>query len=395
MKQLIIATTVLALCAPLFAQGSITTPPGGLKTEGASRGSSFGRYANARHQNIDNVHKGKAYTITEVAFRLDNWNHSRFTAMGRTWSNVKLNVAETDFSKATNSWAANVGTATPSTVYNTKADWPTQTGFPIIKPDVWGGLAAKLRFPFSKPWVYTGKNAMLLDYTFSGGSMANNAAWGTTTTGSSPSFSYYLDSEYQSTYSKSSSITRLPATRINCNDSAMTRTTGAYLYAYGTTYGPESSTITYRNKLVFQHYSYYTAPKATVIHALGLAGTTAGVNVGAKCNKLYVDLSKPNILMPFRTLNNTSGQSGTMGWLLPWNSAFANATVYMQGAWSDSQSKQLALTQAIQVTLPNGVPAAELPEFTSVYRYDTTSTTGFGPYRANSSYFPYTRYKTR
>ena len=54
--------------------------------------------------------------------------------------------------------------------------------------------------------------------------------------------------------------------------------------------------------MVFSHYSWYTAPNdAPIIHALGVAGSTSGINIGANCHNLYVDLSKPHVIVPLRT----------------------------------------------------------------------------------------------
>ncbi len=374
----------------------MTTPPGGLTQEGAQYGYILGRYQNMRMQQADDMHRNKATVINEIAFRQDNRNHTSFTAMGRTWSSVKLNMSEqTNFSTMSRTFATNVG-ASATTVFNNQWTWPTQVGTPLLKPDIWGGLKGQLRVPFTKPWIYTGKNSILADYTFNNGKLANGYTLWTGTRASS----YYMDSEYINTFSKRGGIERVPAfAQIpKCNDSAITTTTGAYTYGYSYTYGAISSTITLRNKLLLYHYSYYTAPNAPVIHALGLGGSKTGVNLGANCNPLYVDLSKLTILMTFKTLptvnNRPIGNSGTMGWLVPWAKGLANLDLWIQAAWLDSKTKAFSLTSATHVTLPNGLPPSKLPAYKSLYRYDTTSTTGFGPYTSGYN-FPYTRYKTK
>ena len=102
-----------------------------------------------------------------------------------------------------------------------------------------------------------------------------------------------------------------------------------------------------------------TAPNSSVIHAVGLASNAAGVNIGARCNKLYVDLTKPHVLVPIATLSN--GYSGSMGWLVPWQKSMANREVYVQAAWADSQTKALGLSSAARITFPDALPPPRLP----------------------------------
>ena len=143
---------------------------------------------------------------------------------------------------------------------------------------------------------------------------------------------------------------------------------------------------------MFNHSSYYTAPDAPVIQALGTGGNQNGVNIGAGCNNLYVDFSKPVALMSLRALP-PFGYSGLMSWTPNWRNEFANMDVWLQAAWADSKTKSFKLTTATHVTLPSHLPPNELPRYKTVYQPDTTSTTGSGPV-TNGAYFPFTRYKT-
>ncbi len=82
-----LAGAVLALCVPALAQGFITTPRGGLTREGPHSAAMFGVYDIARYQQADAMHTGsKPYTLTQIAFRLDNRDHTSVTATGRTWT---------------------------------------------------------------------------------------------------------------------------------------------------------------------------------------------------------------------------------------------------------------------------------------------------------------------
>jgi hypothetical protein len=324
--------------------------------------------------------------LQEIAWRLDNRSHTSFTAMGRTWSSVKLTMSEmTNYKAISATFAANIGT-NATTVFDTKWDWPTQSGRPLLTPDVWGGLQGKIRFPFNKPWVYSGKNATLADYTFDKGTLANGVAWS-----SIRAAYFYLDGEYINTFQTAGTIERIPAVPPICNDSAITFAAGAYTYGYAYAYGKSGATITLRNKLVFSHYSYYTAPGAPVIQALGLGGNRTGVNIGAGCNPLYVDLSKPAVLMTFQTLP-PYGYSGLMGWAVPWQSALAGRELWLQGAWQDSTTKAFSLTSATRITLPTRLPPDALTGLKGVYDYrGVTNATGFVLVTGS----PYTRYTVK
>ncbi len=386
MKSLITACAGLFLCCSLPAQGFFTTPPGGLSGEGTQYAYLMGIWSDMRIQQADDMHSnGKPYSISEVAFRLDNRAHSSTTAMGRTWTNISVDMSEpTNYATMSTTFAGNHGTSV-TRVFDNKWTWPSQNGTPTLKPDSWGGAQGQLRFPFTKPWVYSGNNSILADYTFRGGTLANNGSWGSTI-----SAYFYLDSETINTTATTSSVQRVPTVPPSCNDSAITFTTGAYTYGYGYGYGKNNSTITLREKLVFNHYSYYTAPEAPVIQALGTGGHPNGVNIGAGCNSLYVDFNKPVVLLSFKTLP-PYGYSGLMGWALPWRKEFASLDLWLQGAWTDSQSKRFMLTAATNITLPSTLPPEELPRYKTVYQRDTTSTTGFGPVQSGV-YFPFTRY---
>jgi hypothetical protein len=388
-KRLITACAGLFVCASLPAQGSMTTPPGGLTGEGAHYAYLMGIWSDMHIQQNDDMHSnGKAKAISEIAFRLDNRLHSSSTATGRSWTNISVDVSEpTTYNSMSTSFASNHGSSR-TRVFDSKWTWPSQTGYPLLKPDVWGGVKGQLRFPFTKPWVYTAKGSILADYTFRGGTLVNNGTWT-----SIQAAYFYLDGEVINTTATTGTVQRVPTTPPLCADSAITVSTGAFTYGYAQAYGKSNTTITLRGKLVFQHYSYYTAPDAPVVQAVNLGGGIPnGVNIGAGCNNLYVDFSKPVVLMTFKTIA-PYGYSGIMGWAVNWRNEFASLDLWLQAAWLDSNTKRFKLTSATNVTLPNRLPPDALPRYKTMYQRDTVSSTGFGPY-TSGTYFPYTRYKT-
>lgn len=366
----------------------MTTPPGGLTTEGPHYAYIMGGWSNMRIQQADDMHSdNQAKAITEIAFRMDNRIHTNVTAMGRTWTNITLEMSEpTNFDTMGSNFAQNTGPS-PTRVFDNAWTWATQNGAPVLKPDVWGGVQGRLRFPFARPWAYTGEHSILADYTFRGGTLANNGPWGPN------QIAYFLlDSEVINPSAIQGGIERVPAVPPSCNDTAISFTNGAFTYGYAYAYSRTYLTPSLQGKLVVSHYSYYTAPGAPVIHALGTGGSTTGVNVGAGCNPLYVDFSKPVALRSFYTLA-PDGYSGLANIVTDWQKDFADMNLWLQSAWSDSSSKTFKLTSATRVTLPPGLPG-ETPRYKTVYQPDITATTstGFGPFRSGSV-FPFTRYK--
>jgi len=382
LKRVFAACSGLSVCALLPAQGFLTTPPGGLTTEGAEHSILFGTWSDMRIQEADDTHSsGKACMITEIAFRMDYRRHSPKTAMGRAWTRITLDMSEpVSYESMSSVFAKNVGPS-PTRVFDSKWSWPTREATPPLEPDVWGGVKGQLRFPFTAAWPYSARRSILADYVFMGGTLENNGTWNTQDKGPF----YFLDSEIDHTQTRSDS--RLfPGNPPRCNDSAMTLTAGAYAYGYADVYGQNSPTTSLRGMMAFYHYSYYTAPAAAVLHAVGTNGQPNGANIGAGCNLLYVDLSRPSVLLSLEALP-PDGYSGLIRWVTPWQKSLANLEVWLQGAWSDSQSKSLMLTAATLVTLPNGLP----PRYKTLFQAGTSNPTGFGP-QTSGLYFPFTRY---
>ena len=96
---------------------------------------------------------------------------------GRSWTNIKLDVSETDFDKLSASFSQNI-IGKQTTVFDSKWTWEGQSGAPLLRPAAWGGPGGKLSFPFQTAWVYSGRKAMLMDYRFRGGALANGVPWG-------------------------------------------------------------------------------------------------------------------------------------------------------------------------------------------------------------------------
>ena len=149
----------------------------------------FGWAANATHRFLDNSHTGKPRKINGLSFRLDHREHA---AIGRTWENVKVRVAHGDFSSISYNRSTKYELIDePVVVFDQQWSFPALTGFPPLEPASWGGPQNSLSFRFDEPFEYNGKDAIYVEFKFSGGTADDGREW----KGELPKgFEYFLDS---------------------------------------------------------------------------------------------------------------------------------------------------------------------------------------------------------
>ncbi len=179
----------MLLASSLLAQGTVSSPSSYESKEGTSYAWLMGAYPGTRSQVIDGNNKGKALTITQIDMRLDWRTHSTSITRARTWTNVTLMAAASDYNNASSTWTRN-HLSTPTTLFSNRVNWPDAPARPRNSPNPWGNAQAndsKLQWVFKGPYVHTGKSDTVWDWTFLGGTLDNNAAWGT------GNKSYYLD----------------------------------------------------------------------------------------------------------------------------------------------------------------------------------------------------------
>ncbi len=358
------------LGSSILAQNFVTTPPSGTTLEGPDSTLIFGWAANQGHRFMDNTHVGAKRGLKGVSFRSDYRNHD---AIGRTWSNVTVMAAHGDFTSISKLSPDYKLKDTPTKVFDSRWSFPALKGTPALNPAAWGGATGALNFRFSTPWAYNGNDAIFLEWQFSGGVADNNVPWvGPTPRG----FEYYLDSMPESMWEGSNKITQThPTTLSPCYDSAFykggTSKTNATIDAWLS--GTETAELVVKTN--------YTSTKNPVIYAVGLAGNAQGLDLGAGCNRLYVDFTSPTVLVYLPAPSNTT--------------AFASLTqtatrkawmkeVWVQAAWADSSNQSLRLTHAVQAAFGSAKP---VPVFAS---YATPS---FSVWNQGQKGLPYMRYE--
>ena len=337
--------SAVALAGPVLAQGFKTTPTLGSKSEGNHFCTMFGQWASSRYQMVDGSHTGEAFQITQISYRMDDRSHNAHSGAGRTWNKIELNISETTkYDNMSRKFADNV-TGPQTKAFDSKWSWPTITGKPVLKPDMWGGSKGLLRFPFEKPWLYTGKADILMDFSFGGGIMENKGGW-------SWPIPFALDSAQLPAARRIGNVQAFPAKANACADSSVSLNYGAEMRVWPASHGAMAEP-SLRNKLEFKHQSILTAPNSTVIHAIGFGLNSQGLDIGARCNKLFIDFSKPVFLQTMKT--DSFGITPFQQILTPWRSEFANLELTLQGGWADSKRGEFSLTSAVHVTLPEGI----------------------------------------
>lgn len=358
---------VMALSSTALTQTYTTSPKGFDFVEGNSDAYTLGMYAAGRYMTFDAEQIGSAMMLKGIAYRADNRMHTTATAMGRTWSNVKIWASDCNMSSLSYTFTANP-TTTPSKVFDASMDWQTVTGKPAKLPADW-----TLQFPFATNWSYSGTQGICLDFVFTGGTLANNAAW--------PSVAYYYkDTENPSQYAY---ITSTPlglfGNKKGCNDRGVTHLSGASLSTTAYFYSDTYSSANYRGRLKFDLSGTNFGPSRQVFTLLGFGSNLAGTPFpGVYCNKLHVDATLPVVLLPAFTSGsgtytmNFTGQYGVKA-----DASVGGLELVTQAAWADSVNQNLLMSSAAKLIVP-----FKPTSYTHgmLYNANSSATTGNGPY---------------
>ncbi|MHC4514396.1 MAG: hypothetical protein ACYTGW_21620 [Planctomycetota bacterium] len=320
--------TCICLAAPLLAQNYSTIPAGHLATEGANYGLYFGSRSSMRAQILNSDHNGKVRVFTEASARLDG-GRSASQFFARTWTNVTLTVGEGSYANASSNFAQNLA-ANTQTVFNQKMTWPAVTAT-TPRPSPW---AAQVNFPFSAVWVYTGKQDLVLDFTFVGGVLANNAAWTTYRY-------YYLDGLLSQTSVGGSSVNM--GTN-NCTNPA--HTSGPFCVPVFRTYAKNTGSATTSDKFEFYWWLYRYPASTPTAFGVSFSGSTGGVNIGNPCNNYYLGYGLLFVMF------GTTPTSNTGSFMFPnprlyakYDAAAVGIRIYTQAAYTHPTRKRFELTR--------------------------------------------------
>jgi hypothetical protein len=372
------ATLFVLFCnAPCAAQGHLYSPPFLSTSAGHDLVPLFGYRPSMRYQMVDGELRRNRVAIKEVALRLnETTGRSPWIVRGRTWSSVVLRIADGNRSTFGKSFSANMST-TPTVVFSRSVTWPTVDVPLSVRVGVWGGKNGAYRFPFATPFAYGGTTDIVVDWTFRGGKLANNYYWGR----ANPYF-YFFDgfgspSSVGVAFGRGVPLVRLsnnsPGVTGRCNDSAYTwQANGAYLYGDGRVFGSAPKNPAFKNNLVLSSHAWLTAPNKPAIHGWGFATNEFGLGMGTGCNRLHIS----GAMVLFYVTASAGGVSGTRDLVMPWLAAYGNAKLTMQGAWSDSKTGRIGLTQGVVLRLPGHAPPNRLALRSSILESDIVRVQG-------------------
>jgi len=364
------------------------SPPFMERSEGRGASPTLGAFPDMRWQTVDGDHLGKTRLLKELALRLDDRSYSLAMGMGRRFARVSIDLARGDHASFGADFRANQKSP-PARVFSMAVDWPTFIGSPLLRPASWGGLSDDYRFPFARSWATDGKDAIVSDFKFEGGVLANRAPWS-----ESIFRGYYFDSYGPVLKSIPGTYRSMPPVRLHnnsqgvtarCNDSAFgTVHSGSYSRLFATTYGPAYANAAWHNKLVLFSMSRYTAPQAPVVHVWCLGKDPIGVDVGTGCNRVHIHgpgLSFTYTAQPLSA--DPTALSMSPYTVVPWFGALSNARLTVQAGWADSVTGRLSLTQASEVEIPASVPSGEVPKRRMLMQHGSTVTGPSGAYPYN------------
>ncbi|MCA8955408.1 MAG: hypothetical protein KDC87_05005 [Planctomycetes bacterium] len=322
--------SLLSLATTAAAQSYATIPGGLLTAESSSYSLYFGSRDSMRAQIFNNEHNAQVRVFGEASFRLDGGRSGSSYFAGRTWSNVQLTVDEVAYASASPTFAANLST-NAKVVFNQQMSWPTYSGA-TNSPHTW---ATEVNMPFSSTWLYTGTQDIVLDFQFSGGTLANNAAW----TGYS---TYYLDGVYSTTSVGGGSVN---VGTNNCLNSP--HTSGPFCVPVLRTYAKNSGNPTTDDKFEFYWWLYRYPANTLTAFGVSLTGSKTGVDIGNPCNFYYLGPSIFVVLLGTTPATNSgSFNFPSQKLYTPYVPAAVGLTLYTQAAYTEPTRNQFELTRA-------------------------------------------------
>ena len=373
----LLALSLLATMAPAaLAQTSLYTPAIGTAKEGDSASFGFGWSRDHVFRLVDASHVGKSVSIKRISFRLDGKTQN---ALARSWTQMTIHVAHVDWSSILVNKSNGFKLKDARTkVFDQKWSFPAFKGKPLLSPASWGGVQSSLSFSFSKPWVYNGKDAIFIEFTFKGGTSPSTIKWEPQWV-PPKEFMYMLDTQSQEAWSGvTKPITYFPPIKSK---------TGKPCYDSDFPKSPVrlDLRVDAQATLGIHVLTQYTSKSSPVLHLIGVRGNPKGLAIGAGCHYLYMDPTVPMAILAQPAPNNGFGlatsslQTPRQTWM---------SEIWVQGAWLESKTKTLMLTQAARFTFKTqskGTPAAASLQ-------DPKAKGGFLVFTDAPKYLPFIRY---
>lgn len=360
---LVLSASLAAQTAPKF-----TTPPGyATKVSTAFANPQPLAFFEGRTQVIErNMPQGKKLLLTRLEYRTSSLiTYRSYDYRGTVYSNVSITFGDA-VASPWSTFSTNFRTA-GTVVFNAKMTTPDLT-LGKVTP-VWGNIAS---IPL-KAYTYSAKYDLLMDWTVRGGKLSNGM---TGATGAPRTTDGFWDtgalaiSPQSNGVSGSKFLPGPPVLSGGCTDSRQSGISAdAYASGWASVYSLNHSTPSLRGKMVIHTLlGYFGRPSGTHIGILSLGGNDSGVNLSAKCHKLYINPSTALIVSPVKA--DSKGHSGHIKrTTVTYNPAWKGLAVYWQYGFEDSKTRQLVLSRAVKLVLPRLPGFAGVKQNTVVFRY--------------------------
>ena len=381
----------LALCflasGSLLTAQSVTSPLNAYSlSEGGGSCTTFGAYAAGRYQFADDNFSGSAMSVSELAFRHDHSSYTVQDGMGRSFSNVTVFAAETNYASFGTTFASNA-TTTPVRVFDSSLSWPIQLGPTMEVPATWD-----VTVPFTSSFAYTGTGALMTDFTFTGGTLANSAAWSGTN-----AVPYRLDSFNLGHTAEGPPVT-LGRVNGGCVDSSASSPVGASLRLVIRAHGPSHPNPTLQNQFYIEATGKNFAPSSSVLMFLAFRGEVQGFTFPfITCNDVHLPLGGrmwfPHPVMADAVGNIAPYNLGAPGGLAPFTPAWHGIPVFAQGMWDDTTTTALKFSAGSRNSFM-ALPVPTVADSKLKVAYDpnpAASTAGFSA-EGDSNSIPIFRY---
>lgn len=351
---------LLSLALPLAAQNFASVPAGLLSTEGDSYTLYFGSRASMRAQILTGDHRGSVRNFSQVALRRDG-GRTVSQAPGRSWSSVRLALAEGSVSSASRTYSANM-VSNIKVVYSGSMSWPTPTTT-ASRPSSWG---TEVNFPFSSNYLALGQADLVMDFTFDGGTLTNGSSW----TGYS---FYYIDGINAPSSVGGSSVNFGTNNCLNAG-----HTSGAFCVPVFRTYAKSAG-----DKFEFNWWLYRYPANTLTAFALNVgSGSRTGVNIGNPCNDFFLTPTPQFISLATTPASNTgSFMYPNPKLTAPYLAGAVGLKVYTQAAYTHPTRNRFELTRGGDAP----ILAQPTPYSNLAWTWGTsaTATTGNTPSQSN------------
>lgn len=333
LSKLVFIGSALSLSFAASAQ-DYAIPPGHENEMGGERGQHLFAFENIRYQQISGELTNKVNTWNSLSFRREQLGLEN---TGRSWTKMTINVGQGDFATFGNTFSTNLA-GTPTMVFNKAVSVPGHStgginnpaSEPPSYPTTWGQFvsAGDMKFPFSAPVMHDGKKGIVLDFMLTGGKLKNSVAWGATT-----QRPYYTDGDWQAStpFDSRSSFGRVTSA---CRATGKGGVPGLRPF-FSTTATNSTSTVYPSDHVGFEFRYQNLENNRPAIGVVSFSGFGAGQPFPGSCEKLFLDLSKPFLMVPFMAAGNGAATLRIAS--VRYKPIYASLRIDTQAAWDDSK----------------------------------------------------------